>query len=206
MTVSVKCIYFFSVIFLAVTGSESKQKVHVTVYYETLCPDSQRFIKFQLYPAWKDLRDHLILEFVPFGKSSGNRFDGFKCQHGERECRGNLMQSCALSLLNSSGPQMEFVYCVMSSVDGSQEGKRCSEKVGISWAAVDSCTKSTVGTTLQLMAQEETLKLAPLGLGFVPTITFNKKYSQQDQRDALQNFRGIACRYLGSPAPPGCQI
>jgi hypothetical protein len=24
------------------------------------------------------------------------------------------------------------------------------------------------------MAQEETLKLAPLGLGFVPTITFNK--------------------------------
>jgi hypothetical protein len=46
--------------------------------------------------------------------------------------------------------------------------------VGISWAAVDSCTKSTVGTTLQLMAQEETLKLAPLGLGFVPTITVNK--------------------------------
>jgi hypothetical protein len=34
--------------------------------------------------------------------------------------------------------------------------------------------KSTVGTTLQLMAQEETLKLAPQGLGFVPTITFNK--------------------------------
>lgn len=46
------------------------QEVHVTVYYETLCPDSQRFITFQLYPAWKDLRDHLILEFVPFGKSS----------------------------------------------------------------------------------------------------------------------------------------
>jgi hypothetical protein len=51
---------------------------------------------------------------------------------------------------------------------------QCSEKVGISWAAVDSCIKSTVGTTLQLMAQEDTLKVAPLGLGFVPTITFNK--------------------------------
>lgn len=48
------------------------------------------------------------------------------CQHGERECRGNLMQSCALSLLSPSGPKMEFVSCVMSSTDGSQEGKRVS--------------------------------------------------------------------------------
>ncbi|KDR09939.1 uncharacterized protein LOC110838381 [Zootermopsis nevadensis] len=114
------------------------------------------------------------------------------------------MQSCALSLLNPSGPQMEFVHCVMSRPDGSQEGKRCSEKFGISWAAVDSCMKSPVGTTLQLMAQEETLKLAPSGLGFVPTITFNKKYRQQDQREALQNFRGVSCRYFGSPNLPGC--
>jgi hypothetical protein len=54
----------------------------------------------------------------------GDGFGGFVCQHGERECKGNLMQSCALSLLDPSGPQMEFVYCVMSSNDGSQEGKR----------------------------------------------------------------------------------
>ncbi|GFG33505.1 hypothetical protein Cfor_04976, partial [Coptotermes formosanus] len=154
--------------------SDILQKVHVTVYYETLCPDSRRFVTFQLYPAWKDLKDHLILEFVPFGKSSGDGFGGFICQHGERECRGNLMQSCALSLLGPSGPQMEFVYCVMSSTDGSKEGKRCSDKVGISWAAVDSCMKSTSGTALQLLAQQETLNLAPSGLGFVPTITFNK--------------------------------
>jgi hypothetical protein len=51
---------------------------------------------------------------------------------------------------------------------------QCSEKFGISWAAVDSCMKTKAGTILQLMAQEETLKLAPSGLGFVPTITFNK--------------------------------
>jgi hypothetical protein len=34
--------------------------------------------------------------------------------------------------------------------------------------------KSTSGTALQLLAQQETLKVAPSGLGFVPTITFNK--------------------------------
>jgi hypothetical protein len=51
---------------------------------------------------------------------------------------------------------------------------QCSEEVGISWAAVDSCMKSVSGTVLQLLAQQETLKVAPSGLGFVPTITFNK--------------------------------
>lgn len=55
---------------LVTVASGIFQKVHVTVYYETLCPDSQRFITLQLYPAWKDLRDHLIVEFIPFGKSS----------------------------------------------------------------------------------------------------------------------------------------
>lgn len=54
------------------------QNVHVTVYYETLCPDSQRFITQQLYPAWKDLKDHLVLEFVPFGKASVSVFN-FHC-------------------------------------------------------------------------------------------------------------------------------
>lgn len=51
---------------------------------------------------------------------------------------------------------------------------QCSEEAGISWAAVDSCMKSVSGTALQLLAQQETLKVAPSGLGFVPTIIFNK--------------------------------
>jgi hypothetical protein len=64
--------------------------------------------------------------YIPGFCLQGDGFGGFICQHGERECRGNLMQSCALSLLGPSGPQMEFVYCVMSSTDGSKEGKRVS--------------------------------------------------------------------------------
>lgn len=51
---------------------------------------------------------------------------------------------------------------------------QCSEEAEISWAAVDSCMQSASGTALQLLAQQETLKVAPSGLGFVPTITFNK--------------------------------
>jgi hypothetical protein len=84
---------------------------------------------------------------------------------------------------------------------------QCSEKSGISWAAVDSCMKSTAGTALQLMAQEETLKLAPLGLGFVPTITFNK-VRKTTLRVCLEVDRNIkikallrSCKHI-----PGAQL
>jgi hypothetical protein len=62
------------------------QNVHVTVYYETLCPDSQRFVTHQLYPAWKDLKDHLVLEFVPFGKASVStlNFHRLQCEQDFR--------------------------------------------------------------------------------------------------------------------------
>lgn len=45
-------------------------QVPITVYYESLCPDSAKFITEQLYPAVKgDLKDHVEITWVPFGKS-----------------------------------------------------------------------------------------------------------------------------------------
>lgn len=48
----------------------SFHQVPVAVYYESLCPDSAKFITEQLYPALKsELRDLVEITFVPFGKS-----------------------------------------------------------------------------------------------------------------------------------------
>lgn len=38
--------------------------------YESLCPDSIKFINEQLYPAWNELKPYVNIKFVPFGKSS----------------------------------------------------------------------------------------------------------------------------------------
>jgi len=44
--------------------------VPISIYYESLCPDSAKFITEQVYPAVKgELRDVVELTFVPFGKS-----------------------------------------------------------------------------------------------------------------------------------------
>lgn len=46
----------------------------MTVYYETLCPDSQAFITEQLYPALNSPLAKLVdLKLVPFGRANVSR-------------------------------------------------------------------------------------------------------------------------------------
>lgn len=59
---------FVTILFAAVT-SINAQKLHVAVYYESLCGDSIRFITNQLNPAYADLKNYIEIFFVPFGKS-----------------------------------------------------------------------------------------------------------------------------------------
>lgn len=39
------------------------------VYYESLCPDSIKFINQQLYPIYEQFKNNLDITFVPHGKS-----------------------------------------------------------------------------------------------------------------------------------------
>ena len=43
----------------------------MSVYYESLCPDSIRFVTKQLYPSWKHFgKDILKVDLNPFGKAN----------------------------------------------------------------------------------------------------------------------------------------
>lgn len=44
-------------------------KVRMTVYFESLCSDTQRFFREQLTPTYSELSDIIDLQFVPFGKA-----------------------------------------------------------------------------------------------------------------------------------------
>ena len=56
----------------------SDNGVNITVFYESYCPDSIRFITKQLYPSWMAINSttttnydgiKLNLELIPFGKA-----------------------------------------------------------------------------------------------------------------------------------------
>ncbi|KOB75621.1 Lysosomal thiol reductase IP30 isoform 1, partial [Operophtera brumata] len=55
--------------------------VKIAVYYESLCPDSKRFITAQLAPVWRDFRGNVKVKMVPYGKSTG---DELLAAYGEK--------------------------------------------------------------------------------------------------------------------------
>ncbi|KAH8293038.1 hypothetical protein KR054_009465 [Drosophila jambulina] len=124
-----------SCLFATVYGAA---KVPIAVYYESLCPDSAKFITEQLYPAVRgELRDVVDLTLVPFGKSqvsvgqtsysiypfswtmahlhrSPLQFftQGsevtFTCHHGPNECYGNKVHACAIEHIQANSYQVEY--------------------------------------------------------------------------------------------------
>lgn len=45
-------------------------QIKVDVYYESLCPDSQKYLTEQLYPNSKIFAEQLDVKLIPYGKSS----------------------------------------------------------------------------------------------------------------------------------------
>lgn len=56
------------------------EPVKVSVYYETLCPDSRNFFIGQLYPVYQDLKDIMALDVNAYGKASVSSDRGFFLQ------------------------------------------------------------------------------------------------------------------------------
>ena len=49
-------------------------RVKITVYYESLCPDSRRFINGQLSKAFLQVNQITNIELIPFGKANVRQF------------------------------------------------------------------------------------------------------------------------------------
>tara|TARA_B110000971_G_C19864420_1_gene433175 strand:+ start:89 stop:811 length:723 start_codon:yes stop_codon:yes gene_type:complete len=106
-------------------GAEAP-KVKVTLYEESLCPACVGYFDagtdlqpvgsgfWLMYEALKDIVDP---EVVMWGNAQGDPMGEVECQHGEVECRGNLMFGCAK---NQPGitvdQQMNFIHCFDSAL------------------------------------------------------------------------------------------
>ncbi|XP_019865840.1 GILT-like protein 1 [Aethina tumida] len=198
---------YFSVLIILVKLSVA-QKLNVDVLYESLCPDSLRFITEQLYPAWSDISPYVNINFVPFGKSSSlQNGSEFVCQHGPRECRGNRLMSCALARIPDQTQQVEYVNCFMkvyrkNRKNSEEDGRQCAEKINLDVNDVNACYNSLEGTQLQLNAEKSTVRILPK---FVPTVLYNGEFMQQLQDISLVNFRGLVCELIKTTYPESCK-
>jgi len=181
-------------------------KIIVDFYYEVLCPDSRSFFLYQLYPAWQSLSPIFSVNFLPYGKAytySGSDRYRFSCQHGPKECQGNIYHACAAAHISNEQDRMDYLRCMIyDNYDPQRAAIRCSEEIDVDWSSISNCAKGKEGNVLHKLAGEKTHALIPK-VTFIPTIELNG--DQFNQRYVRQNFKRQLCRlYQGTNKPEDC--
>ncbi|KAJ6635183.1 GILT-like protein 1 [Pseudolycoriella hygida] len=177
------------------------QKLPISIYYESLCPDSSRFITNQLYPAYEYLKDYIALTFVPFGKAESAEGKTFVCQHGQAECSLNMIQSCGLYIrAGNSDEQVEYVNCEMKMPFTNDTNSKICQNKSEDWK-IAGCYNGGLGYQLQIEAERITHKIAKPYPSFVPTIVYNSIFDKDLQDRSLTEFANVICEQINNVAP-----
>ncbi|CAG7724241.1 unnamed protein product, partial [Allacma fusca] len=173
--------------------SGNSANITVSVFYETLCPDSIRFITTQLFPTFLSFggvgNPYFDIDFVPYGKATTiegpNGTFTFQCQHGDAECQGNRVHACALKYYPETSAEA-FVNCSMSSRNPPEAGPACAQTLRLDFAPIETCIEND-GSALLAANGNRTHSLNP-PLYFVPWILYNGVFSEYDLELSQSNF------------------
>ena len=93
------------------TTMAAVDKVKVSLYYETECPDCRATITGDFADAYREqgFLDMAEITYVPYGKAHTTGEAGdykFTCQSGVPECHFNIIDACAIAHI--SDPLKQF--------------------------------------------------------------------------------------------------
>ncbi|XP_050486287.1 GILT-like protein 1 isoform X1 [Bombus flavifrons] len=199
------------------TNDESKQKVHITVYYEALCPDSRNFFIKQLLPMYHKIPNNVQLEFIPYGKATVGYFikrkndlkttvkteNGyeFMCQHGPIECGANIIHACSIDILKNTSIQLEYLSCMIkNNIVPVNIMEICAKKMNIDYNPIFKCFIGDKGKELLAKYGELTNALTPQ-ISFIPTVVLNE--NSENQARILKNLLHEVCLQF-KIMPEGC--
>ncbi|XP_030289487.1 gamma-interferon-inducible lysosomal thiol reductase [Sparus aurata] len=185
--------------------NKSVPPVSVTLYYESLCPACRVFISQQLFPTWTILHDIMTVTLVPYGnaKELPSANSPFTCQHGEPECRGNMIEACIIHLTGHSA--FQIIHCMESAADVLNAVQPCLQLYApsVSWSTVDSCVKGGLGNQLMRDNAAMTRALNPAHT-HVPWVTFNGEYTEENEDKAMSSLFHLVCQLYKGVKPPAC--
>ncbi|XP_064476306.1 gamma-interferon-inducible lysosomal thiol reductase-like [Ornithodoros turicata] len=197
----VACVVLLEAGFIHAGPRPPPTKVTVAVYYECMCPFSINFITTQLWPTYVKLSRYMKVSLYPYGNAHRNNItnengtvtEAISCQHGENECKGNIVQACALALYRRTSIQVSFVSCMMSAALPYRAGQQCAARIGLEWGLIKKCAVSAHGKTLLI---EMGYKTSIEYVTSVPHIVVNGIFSDEYTRLARTNFMSLICSLL----------
>lgn len=182
--------------------------VNVTLYYESLCPSCKQVFLYQIWPSFEKLKSTgiLNLKFVPYGnaqqRQSGNQWI-FYCQHGQSECIGNLIESCAIYHNPDETKYVPFLHCMEYYGPYTTNAEYCASLAGIDYRAITTCVNSEEGNKIEHQMGLETEALNPPHQ-YVPWFTMNGYHTQTVQNQLSSNFLNYVCQAYTGTKPREC--
>ncbi|KAJ0244704.1 Gamma interferon responsive lysosomal thiol [Hirschfeldia incana] len=186
-----KLVFFLSFLLFVFSNNlvaGETQKVKLSLYYESLCPYSQKFINDDLVKLFEsDLHRITDLMLVPFGNA----------KHGEEECKLNAIGACAIRTWPNPKMHYWFIRCVEKDT---KNWESCFKTYG-GEKAIRDCYSGDLSKKIILGYAKQTLNLKPKK-EYVPWVTVNGKPLYEHYDDFVAQ---ICKAYQGkAPLPKVC--
>merc|ERR1719309_24093 len=183
----------------------------LSVYYESLCPYCRDFIQNQVFPAYSSAAEYFDVEFFAYGgaRTHGTQEDGytFECQHGPRECEGNIVQGCTVHHVTDMFQQVYLLNCMSSASQPELAGPDCFAELGLDFAPVEECVNGPEGSEIHAKNGEIQDALVPRVYG-VPWPTWDGVGGDEviNDMDTLGVIGYLCKHYYNDDLPGGaCQ-
>jgi interferon gamma-inducible protein 30 len=168
----------------------------IDFYMESLCPYCRQFAitNIKALLATEGHEELADVNFIPYGnaseKKTGDQYV-FTCQHGDKECRGNLIETCAINVMEKSDAN-SFIVCLEENYSGNFDSTaaQCLVDSADKKAKLDSCLNSPQANTLQHNMAEKTKNLQPPHK-WVPWVVVDGKYD--DDATSSENLVAYLC-------------
>jgi len=194
---------------LTVSAPVAAPKVQIALYYESYCGGCRDFIMNQFYPTFEKVGEIMDVTLVSYGNAeeyrSGSEWT-YTCQHGPKECVGNLIETCAMSLLKNVSVYFPFIHCLEVNIESGDPvsiGRECAQRQGIDFSPIDKCQNGPEGNSLEHQMALKTNALEPPHY-YVPWVTLNGKHTDDIQNKAMFNLLRLVCGTYQGKKPSAC--
>jgi len=186
-------------------GAAASDPVKVDLYFEGLCPGCHDMILTQLYPTYQKVKEIMDIDLYAYGNArywkNSNGSYGFSCQHGEAECKTNMIISCFQAHSNSKDENMEFVNCMVGQKHPANSGEMCAGKTSVEWDTVNTCVTTSEGGEVEVAVAEKTAALKPPHQWVPWPVVDGKEMTDE----CSENMLKVVCdKYTGSSKPAAC--